>query len=343
MSMSNAYRLIRGREGLVAVIRGRYVSSFALDLPNLPDQKLNKIIPSILTDKLAAGMEDQHYALLDQGDVTFNKESRIVLVCDDEIMKQIQADVQQRGDVLAAAWPDYMALNEGQGDGLTVFRQGENLLCRQSDGTGYSIEHKFAKLLHGERKIDYVEILNVADYRSYPEGVGLARGHYGRQVPMISYLVYLRRLALLALAVMMMWGVKTYNAISQNESQIRAYQDHAEALFKQRYPEVKRIVNVQAQLRTKIAQGGGHEDDVLGHIDQLHQVLNELDNVRLESLRMNGQQQGQVTITVATADYNALAQLRQAMTERGYAMAEGGSRQDKGQILSEMSIRSKRP
>ena len=330
--MSDEITYIQGAsdQQAVAILPGKLVSTFAIELPDISEAKLNKIIPSTLVDLLAGDIEDIHFSILGKNE----KGQFIVAVCDAKWMNEIKVDAAQNGIDLVAIWPDYTLIDVPE-EGITIVSKDGFILGRRQDGTGFSVKDKFADHVIGENKTSDGKISTIA-----PAGVGLATGKYSKKPPVLVYIKAVKRLAAIFGLALVSWIAYSLMIISDNEQARLEYADAAVELFKKTYPEETRIVNVEAQMRNLIsssANTGGM--DFLHFANDLFEAVNETSGVSLEQLGFeNSGDLSQATVTIASTDFAQISEFEGHLNQFGYRFEQGGSSQNGEKIFSDYLI-----
>jgi len=308
------------KNGVIAVISGALISSFRISLPKMPAGKLLKIIPNIMSDTLSTKENECHFALLD----SYDNGEYLVALCDRDLMQNVKDLARAQDLTLKGIWPDYMMMPVPV-SGTNIMRENNVITGRNSDGTGFSISADLFPALNlcqchdieGHERID-------------PPGSGLATGAYNPRLPVMNYIKYLKTASLLALSVFALWFITISLDTHKNEQQRRTYQDAQLALFKEKYPEVRRIVDVEAQLK---ARAGNHQtlsgQSALTLIDKVFGIIFQTKGINLETFRYDVQNNRKsLFLTVASTDFASAEQLKANFQQAGITVLDKGGRQD---------------
>lgn len=118
----------------------------------------------------------------------------------------------------------------------------------------------------------------------------------------------------------------------------RLLSDAAE-LLQSRFPDIQRVVNPRAQIRSKLAAmeqqelGGGF----LVLLSVLNRAVQGLEGSSVESLRYDARQ-SRLSVTVRMAGFAEIERFRARVEEAGGALEEGGARQSEGAVLGEFEL-----
>ena len=97
----------------------------------------------------------------------------------------------------------------------------------------------------------------------------------------------------------------------QYQTQAQAYQDQTKTLFKQRFPEVKRIVNIQTQAKTAFQKDAKNGDSGVGPsqlITQVEPFFKKYPSIQIQRLDWKNSS-GQLAISMQAPQVSALQNL----------------------------------
>ncbi|MEC8414463.1 MAG: type II secretion system protein GspL, partial [Pseudomonadota bacterium] len=202
----------------VAVIAGDTVSCFRVTLPALSARKLRKTLPFLVSDLLVTDIEDMHLCLVE----TETPNDYLLLACAKTIMSEMQDKALAEELTLKAAWPDYMLIAPPS-EGVAILHKDGDILCRRADGTGFRMPEKLAEAALSDVTKDARR-----DAKRGPppeEGQGMATGIYGVQFPFMSYLPILKRPAILAATVLLIWVIGSFAQIGRHQAARADFED----------------------------------------------------------------------------------------------------------------------
>ncbi len=306
------------------LLDGQAVSSFRLRLPKLSDAKLQRALPHIMSDYLT-----------DNDDISFchmplaENDDSLVFACAkqrlDELMRAAQAEKLE----LQAIWPDYMQVPQPD-KGIAIIERDGDILARRADGTGFRLPKALAEAAIGDSET----ITARAD--SLPVAPGFATGRFGTQLPIGEILATFKRPLTLAAAAIAIWLAATvYGGFSDRQKAVELAQS-GEDMFRKKFPEVRRVVNVEAQLRNRL--GGGTGASFTGHSSQLMAVLQSLPNARLEAIEFTGGRNQSMEITLSARNFSVLESSRQKLAMAGFRVEEGKSEQNNQLVIGRFTL-----
>jgi len=206
------------------------------------------------------------------------------------------------------------------------------VLARRADGTGFRLPHALAEAALSK------ESVNDAVTAAFPnENAGFATGRFGPNLPLGKFLKAARRTLILAGLAGFAWASNLGLQGWQNDRQGQALQEQAVTLYKEQFPEARRIVNVEAQLRGKLGASGTAQG-FSGMMTLMQGVMAAQDAARLEELSYVAQPTPSLKLVVATPGFSKLESLRAALTAAGFRLNGGSSKQINGVIRNEMTL-----
>ena len=311
----------------VGILPGQAVSSFAVKLPPLSAGKLAKALPHIMADYLADERTETVFCLADRTQDGMS----VILACEASLLRQAISEANAKKANLNAMWPDYMQLTPPE-NGVAILREGSDVLARRADGTGFRLPQALADAALSR------ETVNDAVAAGFPnENAGFATGRFGPNLPLGKLLRAARRTLILTGLAGFAWAGNLALQGWQNDRQSQALQDQAVVLYKQQFPEARRIVNVEAQLRGKLGTTGAAEG-FSGMMNLMQGVMSAQQAARLEELSYVAQPVPSLNLIVATPGFSELENLRAAFTAAGFRLNGGSSEQINGVIRNEMTL-----
>lgn len=340
------------QDGLTVIIPGQEVITLDVPLPDLPDEKLYPLIPAVIADMISEDVTQVHTALLPS---PYDGKKRL-LVTSQETMQQARQHCLDKGGIMTAAWPDYMLVPIPESvESLDPDVKAQHLICaiddngmvmaRRGDGSGFTLEEALAKVMIDSEDyravVDTVDREQLSSADTIPAGPGLACGDFSPAPPLSSYFTLFRRGLIFAFAALCFWGGLLYWQTDQLQQARSDHDKAAAALFQQAFPDVKRVVNVEAQLRNKLAGmgGAGAGDDFLSISRPLFGALDRSQGVRLDSLLFDQGRSGGLQIMVSALDFAAIETFKQFLNQQGFVIDDRGSQMQEGQVISTMSLR----
>ena len=311
---------------ICGLLDGKAVSSFRLRLPKLSDAKLQRALPHIMSD----------YVSGDSSDLTFchiplaNDPYSLVLACDRKVLDDAMRAAQAESYELHAIWPDYMQIAI-PGDGVACQEIAEDLLVRRADGTGFRLPKLLADAAIGDAT------RHPATTDTLPHGAGFATGRFGSKLPVGALLAQAKRPLILAGLAMGLWLTATlfagFDAARKSDALARMGED----AFREKFPEVRRIVNIEAQIRNRLGGGSGG-GGFSGLATQTMVTLQSTPDIRMEAMAFIGGRNSGLDITLSARSFSALENARQKLSTVGFRVTEGKSEQSKNLVIGRFTL-----
>ena len=318
---------------VVAVLAGEDVSTWSIELPILADNKLLQILPAQLEDLRAIGSGDDHYALLSKNE----DGTRLVACVSANVMDCAYATLARSGIKPDFLIPDYLLLPHTDGGALAKAISGHDRhLVRLSDGSGFSVNSLLINELKLFIKPKYIDIFTLS-IDAFND-LNLLQGRYKRSLSIMAYGSLLRRAGVLACAVLILWAGAVFVGAHRDETEAKELRKETELLFKTAFPEITRIVNMEAQARRIVTQQGASDGGSFLKIsEEVFAATSNSESAVVEGLRFNEEQNSfffTISFGVFAESDNFLSKLRLS----GLMVTEGGSRQEDGRIITDIAI-----
>ncbi len=241
----------------VVVISGTNVTCWRQALPDFPAAKLRKVLPNLMEDMLADRAAEQHFACWPVGEGS----EKLVAVIRDEVMAGVMATCRELGVEPVKLIPDFMLV--GPAEQPVLVTEGDLALARLPDGTGFTSELALAKqMLDGDAYTDQKSEVGALLARAPESAHSLLQGQYAPKADFSKIWLLIKRPSFLCAALILLWFGSLYGESVRFDSQAGALRADTEKLFRQAFPKVSRVVNVEAQARQQLAmlrQSGGGE------------------------------------------------------------------------------------
>ncbi len=148
---------------------------------------------------------------------------------------------------------------------------------------------------------------------------------------------WVRAGALAACIALVLIGIEVSEA-ARLGSRAETLHRQTEEVFRQAFPDVRRVVNPRAQMNSRLkALGSGTADPFLALTNVFFTGLKTVPAVEVRDLRYYAER-GELGASVAYRDYGDLERLKAAVAKTGGRFSEGGSRQQGGRIVGEVTI-----
>ena len=324
---------------LILLVPATAVLLLELELPVKSAAQLQKALPFALEDLLAEDVENYHLVWTRQTDGKI----AVAALTHDKLSEYLNL-FQNAGLTLGAAYPETLCLPY-QAGACTLLVDGDHAVLRSGTWQGAGIETSFVPCLlekwaaagmstemlsvwsaHAESPLKPGPFTRVQHSSSLPlavlatgwasaaENLDLLTGTYARQAPdSANWRQWLPALLILAVAFSLQYAV-LLNGYWQQQAEFDSLETATQELFKQVFPEVKRIVNVKAQGDQQLAElrkrGGVAASDFMRLLYPAGDVLKTLPDIHLKKLAFVN---GALQIQINAPDISRLEQFKQQL------------------------------
>lgn len=324
---------------VVLVVDGRLSVMHQIGVPDFGDAKLLKILPALMDEKTATSGQQNQFALV--GDYNPSTQSRAVCVIEKDTLTKVIGKAAELGVIPDVAIPDF-AMLEAPKIGARVVAMGGRYVVRTEDGDGFTGEKNIVEAIIGD--VDKAEIIEVADWQKQGgSAVGVSgnflHGEFARKANWINGLIWWKRAAYLAVAVIFLYTILFYYIAVQNYQSTEELYAESESLFKAALPDEPRIVNMEAQLRRALIaqqQTGGGEFFALFSIAA--QAIEADPTAAMETVRYD-EGDNELLLTVSFPSFTETTKFNEALSGAGLLVTEGSSRQEGGRVYADLRIR----
>lgn len=361
---------LSGIDRVVMIVPGSDVMARDVDLPARREQDARAAIPYLLEDDLASDPSTLHFALR-PGD---EPGRRRVAVVSRDLMGRWMNFAEQFGKTPVSIVPDFDVL-QGPHEGCRIVERGERMIMLPAEGAGFTAERDLAPMLVGEAVPgDGALHLELGDADGFLAQAGLGgrafntrpamtdgaffsevmdtlrtrrvtdllQGAYAKAGAFAFSMETWKRAGVLAGVAVLAYAIMLGGQAWRSESMATQAQAQAEDLLRTAFPDMRRVVNPRAQLRTRLAAlKAGGSDRFLKLTGVLYGAVGSVEAVELRDLRFVAER-GNLSASIAYDGFRDVEQLRDAVARAGGVFTEGGSRQVNGRILGDITIGLKR-
>ncbi|HHH44662.1 MAG TPA: type II secretion system protein GspL [Gammaproteobacteria bacterium] len=358
--------IIHSVRRVVVLVPGSEVLLLEVQVPGRNRQRVLRAAPYVLEEQLAGDVEQLHFALGAAGG-----DSRYpVAVVERSRMDDWQALLQEQGISATQLVPETLAVPTDGGWSLLV--DGSTVLVRSGDCSGFAVDGEnlaelFALLRVKEQApesarvfgslvldLEGVDLDLVEDpaqplellARGYVQGpvIDLLQGNYSRREEWGRMLRPWKASAALLLAGLVLAGVSTgvnYQRLSAQKAQLAA---DIEALYRQTFPNARRIVNPRAQMEQQLKKlqrkSGVGSTDFLAMLAQTANVIRATKGI---TVRGASYRDGRLDLDLLADNLQVLDKLKQDLVSGGKLNAEiQSATTDKNQkVESRMRVQGK--
>jgi len=337
--------IINAVRRVVVLVPGTEVSLAEARVPGRNRQRLLRAIPYVLEEQLATDVEELHFALGPVGE----DDQYPVAVVERSIMDAWAALLREQGIQAEQLIPDILSLPSG--DGWSLMVDGETVLVRSGDYTGFAADTNnlavlFALLQAKQQAPDTARVfgstvldLETVDVEFIDEkiqplellargwaqgpGLNLLQGAYSRREEWGRLLRPWASSAALLLAGVILVGVTAglnYFHLSGQREQLSA---EIEDVYRKAFPQAKRIVNPRVQMEQKLAQlrrqAGGGNTDFLAMFAETADVVRSTKGI---DVRGASYRNGRLDLDLQADNLQILDGLKQSLVSSGLMSAE---------------------
>jgi general secretion pathway protein L len=351
---------------VIAWLSAQQVSLMQSDVPAGQIRHLDKMLPALLEDRVAADIDQLHFAM---GGKPVDDQVTIAVVSR-EIMHYWLNAFSSAGLQLKAMIPDSLAL-PWQQDGWTLsveenlsylrWSQQGGLVCDTANiatvlGLQLAVVGQPTSLqLYAEHKQQYWPAdMVVSEFKgrasnilsqlpdTYAMAINLLQGDFRPQSDFQKQWMMWRPpviIAAIALALqLVVVSVETWQLNQQAEQ----YRGEVETLFHQAFPDEKRIVNARVQMSQRLEELQKQNED-FGFLAMMQQIAPSFKNATGLSLaRINfDRNRSEMSLDVKVADYAQIEQLTKQINMVGIQAELGTVSGNKGAYTARMIIKDR--
>ena len=171
--------------------------------------------------------------------------------------------------------------------------------------------------------------------------ISLAQGPFAPRSPWRASVKAWRTAAGLAAGLVLAVVATTALDAYRLHARADALTAQAETVFREAFPDIKRVVNPRTQMSNQLAalrgQGGSTQAGYLDLSVLLYESLSDVDGVWVESLRFD-ERRREMTVSLNLRSFAAIEDVRLAVERRGGRLEEGASRQLDDRVAGDVVI-----
>ncbi len=324
---------------VAVVVDGRVAALHLAAMPALDDAKLVKVLPGLMDEKIATNVLDNQFALLDKRDPETGV--RPVAVIEKKVLNKILDRLAGLGVNPDIVTPDF-ALLVRSASGTEVVPLPDRFVVRTADGSGFTGERNLVEMLLPESAStasvtsdDWRKMLS----RAVDSTGNFMHGEYAQKASWMAALVWWKRAAYLALFASALYGTLSFYGAAENFSRAEKLYGESEQIFRASLPDVRRIVNMEAQMRRAfLARGQEGGGEFFALVAVVVKAIESDATASLESVRYD-QNDGALLLSVSFPSFDEAAKFNDVLRREGMQLNEGNSRQEGGRIFAEIQVR----
>lgn len=328
---------------LVLIIPSEQVLLTSVYLPGKNPARLKQALPYALEDQLISDIEDQYFVL---GPKT-GEQTYAVAVTEKQYLDQVLLALKETGIHPRYVFPESLLLPASKSS-LTLLEDNERVVVRSGLFKGFACDRENIELiiesLLNDENLDIQKIntygspgfsLNLddtVDYEQHEPPATLVNLLYHDSVKELNLLPrqfihrdqldkklrqWLPAAAMLLAWVIIQLSVQVYDYYKLKK-QDNALQASLEKIYRQAFPESKRIVNVEVQMRQKLKElrekSGRAQSGFTEMMVKSAPILKKAPGLKLQSLRYHD---GRMDIDLEIRDLQSLEQLKENLVKAG--------------------------
>lgn len=327
---------------LVLIIPADQVLLTQVTLPGKSQARLKQALPYALEDQLIYDVETQYFILGPK----LAEQTYAVAVIDRDYLNNILSSLNTNEIYPDVVLPESLLIPGNQNHWVIVQR-GQQAILRYGDQQGSSCDMDSLPLIlnsllsNAEQLPEVIEVyadnpqelsnFSQVKLKSLPENIIslMYHDHAAMQMNLlpaafrrrerlnIKYKKWLPAVAMLTVWLLFQFGsnVHTYIDLKQQDKKL---QQSLEQVYRQAFPDARKIVNVEVQMRQRLEelrkQRGTDSNGFAEMIVSSAPLLKQAPGIKLHALRY---QQGKMDIELEIASLKALEQLKEKLTASG--------------------------
>ncbi|MGR5159197.1 type II secretion system protein GspL [Vibrio owensii] len=324
---------------IIALLASHDVVLTEVDIPPGAARQFDSMLPYLVEDEVAQDVDNLHFTVLDK-----QAESAQVCAVERTWIQTILQRFASQGLVIKRMLPDVLAMPV-DAEASSAALLGEQWLIRHSQTQGAVVDASWLDLYlsaylqsHEGWKLDCYSSLpesNVTDiWVSKPEEMTmalLAKGTTESKVNLLSgafkpksswgkYVKVWQKAAIAAGVLLVVLVGQQLLMVHKYEAQAQAYREESERIFRQIFPDKRRIPTVSYLKRQMTDEerrlsGGSSDVAMLSWIAALPATLGQVNDLQITSFKYDGQR-GEVRIQASSSDFQPFEQARVKLAEK---------------------------
>lgn len=324
---------------IIALLASHDVVLTEVDIPPGAARQFDSMLPYLVEDEVAQDVDNLHFTVLDK-----QAESAQVCAVERAWIQTILQRFASQGLVIKRMLPDVLAMPVDV-EASSAALLGDQWLIRHSQTQGAAVDASWLDLYlsaylqsHEGWKLDCYSSLpesNVTDiWVSKPEEMTmalLAKGTTESKVNLLSgafkpksswgkYVKVWQKAAIAAGVLLVVLVGQQLLMVHKYEAQAQAYREESERIFRQIFPDKRRIPTVSYLKRQMTDEerrlsGGSSDVAMLSWIAALPATLGQVNDLQITSFKYDGQR-GEVRIQASSSDFQPFEQARVKLAEK---------------------------
>ncbi len=335
------------------LLDGQDVALREVGVPAGASRQFSTMLPFLLEEELAQDIDELHFSILKQtGDKAW------IAAVDKDYLQQCIERFSEAGIELHRVLPDVLSMPL-DGSNFTMLPWQGYCLIRQNDYQGIALPEAlvpyalarppFSVEVNEEEESVSEEPAHIQCFGSIPESlasienpkidalpaelpmallaknaqlstINLLSGEFKRQSSWLKNIKLWQAPAIAALVLLVVFGINTYTQVSQIETQATAYRTESERIFREVFPDKRRIPTVSylkrqmSDEKTRLS-GGTVDAPLISWLLEVQAALKDTNKVKIQSIKFDGDRE-ELRIQAQASDFQTFEQLRVAFGEK---------------------------
>ena len=331
-----------------------------VELPRKNRNQALKALPFMLEEQLATEMESLHFTLGKlQGD------SQPVVVVDKQQIRRWLTWLLDAGLTVKSMTPDVLALPLESGRSA-MLQLGDHILLREGEFRGMTVEQDWLAILlpslvvrrespmaiddYGHQLVldDIEDIewharplelpLQILSQEAAPT-VNLLHGEFAQRKVTDGRWHLWRNAAVLAGICLLLVFTQRYLQVSQLEQQQAQLKASSEQIFRQLFPNKRRVVRLKSQIQNHLTElaGGGGNADLLAMLSALRPAFERVPALKPATLKYDAKRQ-EIRIQADAESFQQFEQFKAAV-DKQFTVQSGAMNNNDGKVNGSLTIK----
>lgn len=336
------------------VLPGQNVLALRVALKAKNANQLRAIAPFAVEDEVGLDVESQHVSL---GLADLNGSFHTACITEKNYLETWLDDLKQVEIAPDKIIPDYLCLPASnhhvsclnlpdrsifrfKGWGASFDTSFSSTILQDVIGSAiekWDLSESETELIYNDWSRDIEDVFDGMAQNAIEEKYSLLQGQFStKSANSVSGLkVWKTPVGLIAASMLAVTGYNIAEAMAF-KSEAGSLKASITNEMKRSFPELKRVVNPRAQLKT-LTNGNGQASDFLQLSGLLSAGVREVDGISLDSLRYDARR-SEMQASIVYENYEQLTKFKSAIESLGGVMREGGSRQIGNRRAGEITV-----
>ena len=323
---------LRGK-AIVLILPVEAVSAFVVELPTAKDRWVRQALPFAVEEMLAEDVELFHLAL---GRQQADQRYRVVAISR-ALLTTWLSRLRTLGLEIDAIHVDADMLPAGEG-GQAVILEERGLLGGECELRMAFAGEQWPELQNmGQWSLVKAEEPRQLLFECRQNAVDLAQGDFARRTENQAWAILRPVVALLGLGLFLNLGFMLFQALYY-ESQAERFAQSSLGLYKQLFPEDKRIVNLRAQLAEHLQAGAQSGGGFISLMQTASAAVAQAESSISVAQVDYSQARGDLALQVKAGDFAEVEKLRQQLNDAGLSVKMGSANREEDGVTARVIL-----